>query len=136
MSTLDVTGPTIEDPRHLLIDAVQEALDILSDERKIFLTGAYVQLQEMTERKLAILGKLETLIPKVQRNASVLQAMNTLIAESRRNEDIIQAARQGVAQARRRITAIRKTRSGAVAYAEDGSTIMSRADELGQAKTA
>ncbi len=136
MNSLDLASATIEDPRNLLIDIVQEGLDVLSEERRVFLTGAYAQLQDLTERKVTILGKLEGIIPQVGRSASVLQAMNTLIAESRRNEEIIQAARQGLAQARRRITAIRKTRSGAVAYAEDGTTIMSRADELGPAKSA
>lgn len=136
MTALDLAGGTIEDPRNLLIDTVQEGLEILSEERRVFLTGAYAQLKELTERKLAILGKLESIIPTVRRNTHVLQAMNALIAESRRNEEIIHAARQGLAQARRRITAIRKTRSGAVAYAEDGTTIMSRADEAGAARSA
>jgi flagellar biosynthesis/type III secretory pathway chaperone len=136
MSALNAATATIEDPRNLLIDVIQEGMDVLSEERKVFLTGAYARLQELAERKLAILGKLENIIPQVGRSATVLQAMNALITESRRNEEIIQAARQGLAQARRRITAIRKTRSGAVAYAEDGTTIMSRADELGPAKSA
>ncbi len=136
MSSLDLAGTTIEDPRHLLIDTIQEGLEVLNEEREVFLSGTYARLAQLTERKLSVLGKLESIIPTVERSANILQAMNILITESRRNEEIIQAARQGLAQARRRITSIRKTRSGAVAYAEDGSTIMSCADELGPAKSA
>lgn len=136
MTALGAVQDTIEDPRLLLMDTVQDGVDALAEERDAFLTGKYADLAAIAERKLAVLAKLEGLIPQVERSARVLEAMNRLITDSRRNEEIIQAARQGLAHARRRLAAVQKMRSGAVAYAEDGSTIMSRADGFKSAKSA
>ncbi|MEM9059274.1 MAG: hypothetical protein AAGD13_02325 [Pseudomonadota bacterium] len=117
-------------------DIIDEAMRVLSREREIFLTGAYELLEELTAKKTRILQALEVTLQGAVRTAEIVIAVRGLIDASRRNEMIIQAAMQGIAQARRRLASIAKMRRGAVAYAEDGTVIASRADALGGGKIA
>ena len=111
-----------------LFDIVDEGLEVLDEERELFLTGGYENIPAITERKLQVLERLEAAIPAAPRSATVINAVKRLIAASRRNEQIIQAARQGLAHAKRRIGAILDSGRGVVAYAEDGSRIASSSD--------
>lgn len=119
-----------------LLAMVDEALELLDEERDVFLTGQYSRIADLTKRKLAVLRLLEVELAGAGRSALVINAVRRLIAISRRNEQIIQAARQGLAHARRRIGAIREAGRGVVAYAEDGSRIASQADLLSREKSA
>lgn len=123
------------DPSQRLMQSIAKALDVLSDERDAFLTGAYGRLAGITETKLSLLERLEDEIKAAPRTREVIQKIKNLIDVSRRNEQIIQAARQGLAYARRRIARIEDAQSGTVAYAEDGDKIVSRADVLGSDKS-
>lgn len=118
------------------IELVHEALELLEQERAIFLEGQYAKLAPVIAAKAKVLERLEITIHSVSRSADFLNAVRTLIEASRRNEQIIRAAQQGLAHARRRLTAIDQTRSGAVAYAEDGTRITSRADAVRDRNTA
>lgn len=118
-----------------LMTTVDAALTLLDEERDIFLQGRYAEISALGERKLAILEQLELALAGIERSALVVGAIRRLIAASRRNEQIIEAARQGLAHARRRIGAIQQAVRGAVAYAEDGSRIASRADQIRTGKS-
>ncbi|MEM7058375.1 MAG: hypothetical protein AAF557_12350 [Pseudomonadota bacterium] len=118
-----------------LSDSIGQALEILSDERDAFLTGAYDRIARITELKLSLLERLEIEIRSAPRSGDVIDMIKRLIDASRRNEQIIEAARQGLAYARRRIARIEDAQGGAVAYSEDGDKIVSRADVLGQDKS-
>lgn len=118
-----------------LMTTVDAALTLLDEERDIFLQGRYAEISALGERKLAILEQLELALVGIERSALVVGAIRRLIAASRRNEQIIEAARQGLAHARRRIGAIQQAVRGAVAYAEDGSRIASRADQIRTGKS-
>lgn len=118
------------------LDLVNEALELLEVERRVFLNGQYEKLSEIILAKTEILERLEAVIHSVVRTAGFVIAIKSLIEASRRNEHIIRAAQQGLAHARRRMKAIDQTRAGAVAYAEDGSRITSHADVVRDRKTA
>ena len=115
---------------------IAETLDVLAHERTLFLTGAYGELEEITERKATLLARIEDAVPFAPRTRATIAAIEDLVVASRRNEEIIQAARQGLAHARRRITSIRQAKQGIVAYAEDGSQIASQADLFAREKSA
>jgi flagellar biosynthesis/type III secretory pathway chaperone len=119
-----------------LFAIIEEGLDVLEEERTIFLTGEYERIEGITKRKLDVLERLESVIANLPRSAVVINSIKRLITASKRNEQLIQAARQGLSHARRRITAIAETRRGVVAYAEDGTRIKSRADLLKEDKSA
>lgn len=118
------------------IDLVNEALELLDQERSVFLNGQYERLAGIISAKTQILERLEIVIHSATRSAAFMVAVRSLIEVSRRNEHIIRAAQQGLAHARRRLKAIDQTREGAVAYAEDGSRISSHADVVRDRKTA
>lgn len=137
MSALTRTGhPNQRDILAALFEIIDEGLEVLEEERGVFLSGTYEKIEAITKRKLDVLERLEKAVPAVPRSATVINAIKRLIVASKRNEQIIQAARQGLSHARRRITAISETRRGVVAYAEDGSRIKSRADLLQEDKSA
>lgn len=119
-----------------VMDQIRTGLALLEEERSAFLTGAYGEIAGICARKGALLDKLEPTIRMAPRNGEILALLNRLIQESRRNEQIIEAARQGLAQARRRVGAIRKAEGGAVAYAEDGTTIACAGDSITEEKSA
>lgn len=130
-----IAGHETLDPIERLSQSIKQALDILIEERDVFLTGAYEKISRITESKLSLLARLETEIRAVPRTRAVVDMIKRLIEASRRNEQIIDAARQGLAYARRRIARIQEAQGGAVAYAEDGDKIVSRADVLGKDKS-
>ncbi len=119
-----------------LIGAIDRGLALLEEERRILLTGAYHLLAGLVERKDRLLGLLEEAIRAAPRTVEVVAALDRLIAQCRRNEGILAAARQGIAQARRRLGAMRSAERGAVAYAEDGTTIACAADGIAEEKSA
>ncbi|MFK7945593.1 MAG: hypothetical protein AB8B85_22165 [Paracoccaceae bacterium] len=131
---METTFPSAPREAVQLLTTVEEALALLDAERDIFLQGRYEQIAELSERKMAVLDQLEAAMRGVPRSAIVVSAIRRLIAASRRNEQIIEAARQGLAHARRRIGAIQQAVRGVVAYAEDGTRIASRADQIGAGK--
>ncbi|MEO0621505.1 MAG: hypothetical protein AAFU49_03590 [Pseudomonadota bacterium] len=109
---------------------------LLADERRAVLSGAFDQIETFGTRKQTLLGDLETLMPQTRGTRAVRSALTTLIAEGKRNERILSAARRGLAAARRRIEAIEATRRGDVAYAADGTRIISRSDATGKTRRA
>lgn len=121
----------VEDPSAALVNAVAVTIELLDDERDAFLSGAYHLLPELSDRKLTMLKEIENCIQETTRSAKTVVLITQVIERGRRNEEIIRAAQQGLAFARRRIGQLNDTVSGAVAYAEDGSRIASRADMLG-----
>lgn len=123
------------EPAQRLIESIKQALEVLRDERDAFLTGAYDRISQITELKLKLLDRLEAEIRAAPRSREVIDMIKRLIDTSRRNEQIIEAARQGLAFARRRIARIEDAQGGAVAYAQDGDKIVSRADVLGPDKS-
>ena len=120
-----------DDPAAILSETIQSALDVLAEERGIFLAGDYDRIPMITESKLSLLERLESEIRAAPKTREVIDLIKQLIDASRRNEEIIAAARQGLAFAKRRISRIDAAQKGAVAYAEDGDRIVSRADVLG-----
>lgn len=109
---------------------IEEGLGILHEEREVFMKGRYEALDRITADKLAMMARLEDALPIVPRNAVSLRALERLVKASKRNEEVIAAARQGLSYAKLRIRELSDTRRGAVAYAEDGSRIESRADTI------
>lgn len=124
------------DAENTLRTCISDALDLLDQERRVFLSGAYDQIARITEVKLEILERLEASIRVVPKTPDLLELLRHVIDMSRRNEQIIGAARQGFLFARRKIGRIKAATSGAVAYAEDGSLINSTADMLGAERLA
>jgi hypothetical protein len=114
-----------------LEESVETALRILKEEREAFLTGAYHLLADLSARKLDIVGRIESDVREAPRSDTIVDMIRRVISAARRNEEIIAAARHGLAFARRRIDQLREMERGAVAYAEDGTRIASRADMLG-----
>ena len=117
-------------------EVMSTAIDVLSRERALFLSGQYAGIEAITVEKVDILARLEDVFPTAPRTQETISAIQSLVDASRRNEEIIQAARQGLAHARRRINSIRAARHGVVAYAEDGTQISSQADLIGREKSA
>lgn len=111
-----------------LTEAVDIGMEILSEERDALLTGRYGQLSDITQKKTDLLGRLEDAVRSAPRTRAVQRLVSRLIEASRYNEALLKAAREGLAIAKRRIAGIRKAGRGAVAYAEDGSTISSSGD--------
>ncbi|MEM6621253.1 MAG: hypothetical protein AAF674_03425 [Pseudomonadota bacterium] len=124
------------EPQAGFLSVVETALDILEEERRLFLTGAYSTIPDVVSRKQVVLEGLDAWIPLVSPDDQIVDAMRRLIASSRRNEQLIQAARAGLSHAKRKIATIRAAERGDVAYAEDGSRIASRADLIGNGKSA
>ena len=112
------------------LDLIDRAIELLDDERDVFLTGQYERLSKVLEIKAELLERIEHAIHSARRSARFVSAVKALIEASRRNEQIIQAAQQGLAHARRRLKAIDDMKGGAVAYAADGHRITSRADQV------
>ena len=119
-----------------LMDLIDDAVELLEEERNVFLSGEYGRLPKILVAKSEILHELEQAIQTVTRTARFVAALKRLIDASRRNEQIIQAAQQGLSHARRRLKAIDEMHKGAVAYSEDGSRISSRADQIRDRKSA
>lgn len=127
---------TGEAPEAALIDEwdalTAEGMDILDRERAAFVSGDYAEVVALTEAKLALLSRLDKALPTVPRNIRTLRRLERLVDASKRNEEIIAAARQGLSYAKLKIREIDSTRRGVVAYAQDGSRIESRADQIGE----
>lgn len=117
-------------------ELIDLAIRLLLDERKIFFSGNYELLGSIVPQKTAVLADIESQIVRTRPNLSLVAAMKRLVQESRFNERIIAAAQQGVAHARRRLRAIEDMRAGAVAYAEDGTRITSKEDQVADGKIA
>ena len=115
-------------PLESLLAQIDTAMEVLSEERRALMQGAFDRIAQLSERKSEILELLEAAIRSAPRTHAVVVALTRLIADSRRNEAIIAAARDGFAQARRRIAAIARAQRGVVAYQEDGSLISCRSD--------
>lgn len=130
------TAGELTDPIRRLLQSISEALEILAEERDVFLTGAYNRISQITETKLALLARLEAEIRDAPKTRQVIDMIKRLIDTSRRNEQIIDAARQGLSYARRRLARIDDAHRGTVAYSEVGEKIVSRDDVLGQDKSA
>ena len=120
----------------VLIALAEEGTGLLRAERDAFMSGRFAALPTLLDRKQALLFEIEETIPQVRRTAPVVEALQALIAEGRRNEEIIRAARVGVGAARRTLRQIARTQRGAVAYAEDGGLITSKADAAGKTRQA
>lgn len=119
-----------------LLELIDRAIDLLDDERSIFLDGQYERLPDVLQVKSKLLEQLELAMQTATRTARFVSAVKRLIDASRRNEQIIRAAQQGLSHARRRLKAIDEMHNGAVAYSEDGSRISSRADQIRDRKSA
>lgn len=119
---------TLADGATHLQNVVEEGLGVLNAEREALLQGRYDRLPEITTEKSKLLGRLETAMRAAPRSGPMQRLVVGLIDASRYNEALLKAAREGLAIAKRRIAAIRKAGRGAVAYAEDGSTITSAGD--------
>lgn len=119
-----------------VIEIVEEGLDLLAREREVLTSGRFPAMPTITAKKSDLLVRLEEAMHGARRTAVLVEAIGRLIAESRRNEGMIRAALQGFAAAKRRIAAIVATGKGAVAYAEDGTRISSRADRPGDSRRA
>ncbi len=124
------------EPETAFVALAEAGRRILGDERRALLGGGFGRLAEFTEAKTQYLERLESAIGRVRGTPPVRRALARLIAESRRNERILAAARAGIARAKRRIAAIEATRRGDVAYAADGSRIVSRQDAGGRTRQA
>lgn len=123
-------------PEDRVIAKAGDGRRLLSEERVAVLGGDFTRIGEFAARKQGLLGELEGLIPTARGTRAVRQALSGLIAEGKRNERILMAARRGLSAARRRIEAIAATRRGDVAYAADGSRIVSRSDAAGKSRQA
>ena len=123
-------------PPSASLEVIDRAIEVLREERSVFLSGTYERLPDILSEKAALLEKIERLIHTVERSARLVAAVRRLIDASRRNEEIIRAAQQGLANARRRLKAIEDMNSGAVAYSEDGKRITSRADQMRDRRSA
>ncbi|MEM9147088.1 MAG: hypothetical protein AAGC57_12905 [Pseudomonadota bacterium] len=123
-------------PEARVIALSVDGQDLLAEERAAVLGGAFDQIGEFGNRKQVLLGNLEALIPTARGTTAVRRALGALIEDGKRNERILQAARQGLSAARRRIVAIEATRRGDVAYAADGTRIISRSDATGKTRKA
>ena len=119
-----------------ILSLVDEGLGLLAQERELLVSGQFPMIPSVTARKSEFIGRLESQLRTEERTALVVDAVRKLIAESRRNESMIRAALQGFAAAKRRVTAIVATGKGAVAYAEDGTRISSRADRSASSRQA
>ena len=119
-----------------VVEIVEEGMTLLEREREVLRAGDFPAVSSITSKKTDLLARLETAMRGVRRTAVIVEAVEALISESRRNEGMIRAALQGLAAAKRRIAAIIATGKGAVAYAEDGSRIKSRADATRATKRA
>ncbi|MEM0988340.1 MAG: hypothetical protein AAGK00_05625 [Pseudomonadota bacterium] len=133
---VELPETTDMEPQAGFLSVVETALVILEEERRLFLTGAYSTIPDVVSRKQVVLEALDAWIPLISPDDQIVDAMRRLIASSRRNEQLIQAARAGLSHAKRKIATIRAAERGDVAYAEDGSRIASRADLIGNGKSA
>ena len=109
---------------------IARAVELLDEEREVFLTGQYEKLPRILAFKSALLEQIEQIILSAARSAVFVSAVKKLIEASRRNEQIIRAAQQGLSHARRRLKAIDDMKDGVVAYSADGNRITSRADQI------
>ena len=119
-----------------LLEAVARGHRLLEDERAELLAGRLAGLGDLAAAKGELLETLEATIPRCPGTPAARHALTRLIEESRRNERLIAAAISGVGAAHRRIAAISATRRGDVAYAADGSRIVSRADAASRSSQA
>lgn len=126
----------VEGAEGRVIGLADEGVALLAAERGAIFAGRFGEIGALVERKGRLLAHLEEAIPKSRGIAPVRTALARLIREGRRNEKLIAAAQRGLRGAQRRISSIRATRSGAVAYASDGSRIVSRADAEGGTRQA
>lgn len=129
-------GPASGAPEAEIIALTSAGRRLLAEERRALLGGAFERIAEFATAKQDLLGDLEAAIPRARGTRAVRRALSGLIADGKRNERILTAARQGLAAARRRIEAIEATRRGDVAYAPDGSRIISRSDAAGKSRQA
>jgi len=125
--TTNVSDPTAV-ARDSFATAIDAGMDILRQEREALLHGRYECLPDLTARKIALVDRIEAAIRAVHPTRAVQNMIRALVEASRHNEHLLQAAREGLAIAKRRIGAIRKAGRGAIAYAEDGSTITAAGD--------
>jgi len=101
---------------------------LMEEERRALLSGLFDRLGAIGADKARLLAELETAVPATPETPELRRALERLVEASRRNERVITAARAGLLRARRRISAIEAARRGDVAYARDGSRIVSRQD--------
>jgi hypothetical protein len=123
-------------PEDILLAEVARGRALLDRERALILAGRFDEIGLIAEEKLALLASLEVVMPRSSGTPPVREALDALISDSRHNERLIDAARRGLKSARRRIAAIVATRRGDVAYASDGSRIVSKADAAGKSSRA
>ena len=72
------------------LDLIDRAIELLDDERDVFLTGQYERLSKVLEIKAELLERIENAIHSARRSARFVSAVKALIEASRRNEQIIQ----------------------------------------------
>lgn len=123
-------------PVDRLLEHVEMARGVLSEERLALMQGAYDRIAAIGARKAEVLELLEKTIRGVPRSKEAVAALRRLITDSRRNEVMLAAVRDGLAKARRRIASIARSRRGVVAYQEDGSMIAVRSDRSDTDKSA
>lgn len=123
-------------PEDALRHLIAEAEAMLAAERRDCLAGGLARLAEIAAAKQALIDRLEDAIGRAQGTPELRRALSRLVAASRQNEAILLAARAGIVAARRRIATIEATRRGDVAYAADGTRIVSRDDAGGKTRHA
>jgi hypothetical protein len=119
-----------------LLDLIADGRRLLGRERTACLEGRLDELGRLGAEKQGLLERLEAAIPGAPGTPAVRRALAGLIEAGRHNERVLAGARAGVAAARRRLEAIAAARRGDVAYAEDGSRIVSRDDAAGRTSRA
>ncbi|MEM6488955.1 MAG: hypothetical protein AAF677_11930 [Pseudomonadota bacterium] len=128
-------GPTAE-----LMAVVAEGVALVDEERVLCRRGALARIEGLAAAKTAYLTRLEAAmtaaLPGAARDPAVRRALARLGKAAAANERLILAAREGVRRARRCHQDWEALRTGAVAYAADGTAILSREDAAGKTKTA
>ncbi|MEM6943359.1 MAG: hypothetical protein AAF416_02435 [Pseudomonadota bacterium] len=121
---------------------LDEADALLAEERALCLSGALSGAAALAERKTALVEGLAEALAAArgtldQDLADRLRGRVTTLSEAARaNEALLQAARAGLKRAARELARVEKMRRGAVAYAADGGSILSREDAAGRSKRA
>ncbi|MEM6676686.1 MAG: hypothetical protein AAF675_02315 [Pseudomonadota bacterium] len=147
MSLGGETEPAVRDPALppedlLALIAAGEAM--LAREREACLAGAFVVLPGLAAEKRAFAGRLEAALAQPEAGAPLdrgrigqaMAGLARLQETARANERLLAAMRAGVRRAARELARMAASRRGAVAYARDGSEILSREDAAGRSRRA
>ncbi|MEO0819222.1 MAG: hypothetical protein AAF074_02250 [Pseudomonadota bacterium] len=123
------------DPQTFL-DLLAQGRELLKRERRFCERAALAELTALAPEKAALVARIEEGAATVPGSKRLSDALEALIAEARKNERLLIAVRNGVLNAKRHLERLREARRGAVAYREDGGTVISREDAAGASKRA